>query len=207
MDKTFTHQTNGNALTVHLDPKGPATIGFAAFVAAFMYGFCAWGLYNVMIGPYEHSGILGAAVVGGMVVLFSRIYFFAARALLRKMTHQQTMLVNKATLTLTESDLFSKKTRTFDVNLIKDMGIAAPGNFTEHPLSSGPNDQTGFNAREAMIRSVIVDGTILLKYNEEQIKIGKGIPSWDAEEILMIVGNHIGRRFVEKVDIDFDEDE
>jgi hypothetical protein len=195
---TYTTNLNNGLLTVRINPKSSTTIVLGFIATVGLYVVVIYFIYSLFKSPYVITDTL-RFVIGFVGLLgLSSVYFFAARALLRKMLHEEVLTVTQTDLTLTDKYLFSKKTMMFKLADVEQFILADMEKIDSHPLQNMAGIEIGFRGRDALVQQLTTDGSILLVYKNNRIRFGKNLPSWDVEEIIQIVSDHTGCRFIHK---------
>ena len=194
LEKTYTIEERNSILTIRLNPQKPAAIviGFSAVIAiTVFFALCLFAILTSTKVAFDNFGAILALI---FMLLFAGLCVFAARAFIRRLTQEEELTIDHADLTLTDKYLLGVKKRKFQLVHVKEIFFAGGENFTPHPLDGNYAD-IGFRGREALVQYAIADGNIMLLYGKRQIRFGRNVPSWDAEEIVAAIEKYTGQKF------------
>lgn len=193
MKKTYSIEERNSILSIRLNPRQPVAvvIGFAAAaIIAVFFVFCIFTILSSSRNIFDNIGSVAAMVV---LLLLGGLCLLASRAFIRRLTQEEILSIDPNTLTLTDKYLLGAKSKKFAMEHVKEIFFAGAENFTSHPLDGNYAD-IGFRGREAMVQYAIADGNIMLVYGKRNIRFGRNVPSWDAEEIVAAIEKYCGRR-------------
>jgi hypothetical protein len=198
MKKSFSIQEDNN-LTVRLSPGKPVVITIGLTVIAGFYVFIASMLFAIPDWSRISSPDFGFVLGGTALLLYSMLYFLVARAFIRRLTRQEIIKVNATSLIITDKYMFGESSKSYDLQHVSRIFFAGTENFTKHPLD-GNHADIGFRGMEGMVQYQITDGNIMVLYGKRQIRFGRNIPSWDAEEIIDAISKYTGKDFTPRIE-------
>jgi hypothetical protein len=130
------------------------------------------------------------------------IPFVFAYYLLKQLFYSETIRASNSQIEIIRQYIFSQK--KIDVPLVDVTGITLAENNlpkTEHPLAKNTGDVFGFGANESAIAYINDEGKIAIVCGIDQpIICGKGLPFWDAEEVIKELGVFCDKPFYESDD-------
>ena len=124
--------------------------------------------------------------MGFMAILFasfSVLGVYSGFRYLSRAFHRELIEVTNDKLTVTDKYLFRSYVSVFKISDIQTLNVAGRNNFTSHPLEGKSLDYTGFGVSEKELQYIVEDGVIEIADKNKTKRVGKNLPSWDAEEI------------------------
>lgn len=195
--KTYKIETDASGLHIALRPNRSWAIKFGLGVYAFISLAVGVGIISMLLrtGDPSFSGIYIFLLASLVLIIYAVVMLLLARSYLRKLTEQELLRITDTDITITLSSLFGKKDKVFPLARVKEIGVADDENFTPHPLEDN-NAAIQLMVNERLIRYQITDGNMYISDGKEQVRFGKEIPSWDAEEIVEKIEQYTGRTFM-----------
>ncbi|MBS1595226.1 MAG: hypothetical protein JST90_12995 [Bacteroidetes bacterium] len=195
IEKTYKIDTDASGLHIALRPNRSWAIKFGLTVYTLVYigaGIMLLSLFSV--ADLSFRMLPGLLVPLLAVLAFVALYFLIAKSFISKLTENEEIAIDDKHLTISLRSLFGVKKKVFNLSQVKEIGVAGDENFTQHPLEDN-NAAIGFMVNERLIRYQITDGNMYISDGKEQVRFGKEIPSWDAEEIVEKIEQYTGRTF------------
>jgi hypothetical protein len=127
------------------------------------------------------------------------VFFVAAYRYLNRVLEREEILVKSLQLIITDIGFLKRKVRVFEIAKVADFHHLAAPKYTDHPLNGKSFDYLGFQTRDKEIQAINNDGRISFFYEGRNILFGKGITTWEAEEIGKVIYE------ITKNDIRFDD--
>jgi hypothetical protein len=197
MEKSFIIKTEDNILSIELNPRKPIIVTIGMTVLVVLYVFIAITISLIPDRSRLSSPDFGYVLGLAGLFIYSALYFLVARAFIRRLTQQEIITVNHSQLIITDRYLLGKTVRKYDLQHVTEIFFAGRENFTKHPLEGNYAD-IGFRGMEGVVQYQITDGNMLMTYGKRQIRFGRNIPSWDAEEIVEIIMKYTGKSLTPK---------
>jgi hypothetical protein len=134
------------------------------------------------------------------LLLFLSALIMLTRMLLKRGTESEQLFIDKEILALTTAHIFSRKTKTYPLDNIYKLRFLDEAKYTDHQLKGESFDYLGFQGREKMIQHLNSDGRIAFDYEGRVVCFGKGLFSWDFNELVVTLFETSGRdlRYQEK---------
>src|SRR5262245_15114308 len=155
MEENIRYETDGQTLKIVIPANQKAIVKFGFGLQGIM--LLSGGVALLVVG----LNAIGDSVVSVLVLLLLFVcYYLLARSFLRKIFSVEIIEVTKKELTITESFLLSRKTRTYPISDIAHFTFAGKQDFTPHPLEIKSVDATGWGVSETEIQTLIEDGSI-----------------------------------------------
>lgn len=196
IEKTYRVETGPEGLHITLRPNRPLALKFGLGVYALVYLTVGLMLVNMIrMGNPSYSGICVFTIAILVLLGAAAVPFLIARSFVRRLTEQESMKVTATQIIITLSSLFGSKDKVFPIDRVKEIGVAGEEDFTPHPLEDN-NAAVQLMINERLIRYQITDGNMYISDGKTQVRFGKEIPSWDAEEIVTAIEQYTGRTFL-----------
>lgn len=173
------------------DTKTVIRIGFAFtgfLLLVGVLGFC-FIIFSII------SDITVKAVV---VIVACILFFYVARKYFQNVFYKEQISIDGDKLIITYKSWSFEKVYEFNLADIKYFGFVGMREYTEHPMNSSTVDFTGLGTGERELQFLIDDGTIEIETEDEVLRFGKNISSWNAEEVIEKIETHLGRKFINK---------
>jgi hypothetical protein len=154
--------------------------------------FTAVGIFFIYMPMQGNSLTIGLFT---FIVIVSGIYLFGAYRFINKALKSEKLILNKETLTICRSELFSSKKVLYEINKISNFRHLDKPQVTKHPLAGNTFDYLGFQTGQEVINEVHGDNRLAFDYNNKTIKFGENIYSWDFEELEATFNQITGRGF------------
>ena len=203
MEKSYTIRREGQQLLIDIRARKRFIIVMGLSVFALVYFLAASVMFVMLSAAMANADMTQyfayIALGGGLIYTF--LYVMLARSFIRRLTQHELITVSPTTLSLTDEYIFGRSKRSYKLEHIKTIFFAGAENFTAHPLDGNYGD-LGFRGMEALVQYQISDGSMMMMYGSRQIRFGRNVPSWDAEEIVQAIGEHIGRSLIPKANIE-----
>jgi hypothetical protein len=107
---------------------------------------------------------------------------------------KEYLIVTKNGLTVFQKNLSGVKKYPVELSEIIYFGFSNQ-QYTKHVMHNPIVDFTGLATQEKEMQYIIDEGNIKIETENEIIKFGKNVPSWDVEELVTEVENFTGRKF------------
>jgi hypothetical protein len=153
----------------------------------------------IYIGLRDISEITFFAVIllGGGI-----LFLFVGKKYLDNVYYKEQITLRPTTLTISIKKIGSLKEYNIDVTEIQYFGFVGDHEYTEHPMDNNVVDFTGLATTERELQFVISNGNIEIESEDEILRFGKNVPSWDAEEIVSKVERYYSLKFKTKYPTD-----
>ncbi len=119
---------------------------------------------------------------------FIALYLLYAYRFLRRATSRERLILTPERLQLEHRSLFGRRLRSYEVARIANWQYHGPVSSPEHPLATQHFDYLGFETTRKVIDRLHEEGNFSFDYDGKRISFGKGLYSWDAEEVARYVG-------------------
>jgi hypothetical protein len=130
-----------------------------------------------------------------LFALFAAFYCIAAYRFINKALMSETLMIDHSNLQLINSGFFSKKIRSYNPLLIRQLFYLERKELTRHPLAGESFDYLGFQTQQQMINELHGDNKVSFDYEGKTVSFGENIYSWDFEEIEKIFKEYTGAEF------------
>lgn len=124
----------------------------------------------------------------------SLLYLLAAYRLLSRLFYSEKLLLNRHTMDIVTRTPFSYKSKSFEWRHMGPLHYVGLDKKTDHPLMGKCYDYFGFETREKLIHRLHNEGNLYFNYGGFPVRFGKGVYSWDAEEIVNMMQIFIGQQ-------------
>jgi hypothetical protein len=168
-------------------------------ILGFVVFFLVLGISYILIEGldfYQYDGPLFSKVVIFACMLTTLAVTYQ---LLKQLFYSETIKASFSQIEIIKQNIFSKE--IIVLPLIDVSGITLiddAQNKTEHPLAKNTGDVLGFGANETAIAHLNSNGKIAILFGlDTPIICGKGLPSWDAEEVIKELGVFCEKPFYE----------
>jgi hypothetical protein len=188
MAKKYTLYKNANVLEITMGKIWTQSqrIGIVAFVLFFLLVAISYLMIEGM-DSFEFDGsLIGKVVILCCVVITLGVTY----QLLKQLFYSETIKASLSHIEILKQNIFLKT--SIVLPLIDITGITLVDdaqNKTEHPLAKNTGDVFGFGANEAAIAHINNEGKIAIVCGiDTPIICGKGLPSWEAAEVIKELG-------------------
>ena len=174
------YKTKDKLIITILPIMKPIIVFGIIFQGIIVIGLSAFFII-IILQSLNQSGFWSIAPIS---IIVSVLYFFVGRAYLNRVFYKQTIEVSKDVFKIIDQYIIYSKDKEYSVNKIEHLHYVGREKFTPHPLANKTLDPTGLSVTENEVQYLIEDGTIEFTYDGSQVRFGKNIPSWDAEEVI-----------------------
>lgn len=126
----------------------------------------------------------------------SLLYIIASYRLLSRMFYREKILLSVHSLDIIQRTPFMIKSNRYEWDMMGPLHYVGKPKKTDHPLRGYVYDYFGFETQERLIHNLYTEGNLYFNYGGFAVKFGKGVYSWNAEEIVNIMKLFIGDRIV-----------
>jgi hypothetical protein len=173
-------------------PQRFGIIGLVCFFLALGVSYVF--LFDFQTLLYGQGLMFKIMLLAGILIPFVFAYY-----LLRQLFFSETIKASHSQIEIIRQYILSQK--VIDVPLVDVTGITLVENNqpkTEHPMAKNTGDVFGFGANESAIEFINHEGQVAIVCGIDQpIICGKGLPSWDAEEVIKELGVFCEKPFYE----------
>ncbi len=124
------------------------------------------------------------------LILFQ--YFLVTRTYMKNVFMVETLLMYGDRVEIFRKIFKKKKIKTIPLNQHTKIISGVKDDFAIHPLTGKTFDYYGFAVAQNEINYLIADGSMMLTSENESVRFGKNIPSWDAKEIIEAMEKYSG---------------
>lgn len=125
--------------------------------------------------------------LGSVVMYILASYRFISRIFLR-----EKLLLQKEGVNIIYNTPFMVRSSLYMWGAMGPLHYAGKEKKTDHPLKGHSFDYLGFETQEHLIQSLHHDGNLYFNYEGFPIRFGKGVYSWDAEELVNMMKLYAG---------------
>ncbi len=124
------------------------------------------------------------------------IYLFASYRFLSRMFTKEKLLLKPHYLQIINRSPFSFKVMEYDWEHIGPLHYVGEKRKTDHPLKGKVFDYFGFDTHEKLIHNLHHEGNLYFNYGGFSVRFGKGVYSWNAEEVVNMMLLYKGDKIV-----------
>ena len=124
------------------------------------------------------------------------IYLFASYRFISRMFTTEKLLLKPNYLQIITRSPFSYKVNEYDWEYIGPLHYVGEQRKTDHPLRSGVYDLFGFDGHEKLMQNLHKQGNLFFNYGGFSVRFGKGVYSWNAEEVVNMMRLYKGDKIV-----------
>lgn len=131
------------------------------------------------------------------IICFAAFVFFVLLAVkfLEQVFYSEFLLLDQAGITVVLKTFLREKQTYFQLSSITRLGFAGQVAYTHNAMHNPVFDITGLEASEKELQYVIDDGTLTIESAEKNLRFGKNMNSWDAEDIINQIEKYFGQSF------------
>jgi hypothetical protein len=112
------------------------------------------------------------------------LYILAGARFLSRIFYREQLLLDPDFLVIVSATPFQRKIRSYEWKKTGRLHYTGKISKTDHPLKGNSFDYFGFETQEYLIQSLHREGNIFFDYEGIRVHFGKGIRSWDAEDMV-----------------------
>lgn len=121
------------------------------------------------------------------------LYLLAAFRFSSNLSFREQLLLTDQYFIIIHRKLFQKKVQRFYWKDISPLRYAGQAPKTSHPLKGAHYDFWGFDSHENLVQSLHQEGNICFRYGREEIRFGRNVYSWHAEELVRMMQLYAGK--------------
>lgn len=126
----------------------------------------------------------------------SLLYMLAAYRLLSRVFFTEKLLLRPNTLDIITRTPFSYRSKSFEWAHMGPLHYVGQGKKTDHPLNGKCYDYFGFETQEKLIHKLHNEGNLYFNYGGFSVRFGKGVYSWNAEEVVNMMKLYVGNKLL-----------
>lgn len=120
------------------------------------------------------------------------LYLVAAYRFASRMFFSETLVVDNKTLTIIQRTPFVQNSHSYAWMDMSAIHYSGKPDKTDHPLKGRCYDYFGFETQEHLIQDLHHNGNMCFYCDGSTVRFGKGVYSWDAEEIVHMMKLYAG---------------
>ncbi len=184
---------SNSPLVIDLKPETKAVIkiGFAFMGFLIMLGVAAFLFMALTI--ITDITVLAVFLIGAAI-----LFFYISKKYFRNVFYKEQIIVEGDKLIVSNKSWGTEKVYEFSINDINFFGHVGMREYTEHPMNNNVVDFTGLGTGERELQYLIDDGTIEISTEDEVLRFGKNMSSWDTEEVIAKIEKYTNRKFTNK---------
>lgn len=124
------------------------------------------------------------------------LYLLASYRLLSRVFFSEKLLLRPNTLDIITRTPFVYKSRSYEWANMGPLHYVGQGKKTDHPLAGKCYDYFGFETREKLIHKLHNEGNMFFNYGGFSVRFGKGVYSWNGEEIVNMMKLYVGNKLL-----------
>lgn len=124
------------------------------------------------------------------------LYILAAYRFLSRVFFTERLLLRPERLEIITRTPFSFRSSGYEWQYMGPMHYTGQEKKTEHPLTGQCYDYFGFETQEKLIHKLHNEGNLFFNYGGFPVRFGKGLYSWDAEDVVNMMQLFIGNKLV-----------
>lgn len=124
----------------------------------------------------------------------SLLYLLASYRLFSRLFFTEKLLLRPDMLEIITRTPFSYKARSFEWEYMGPLHYVGQEQKTDHPLIGKCYDYFGFETQEKLIHKLHTEGNMYFNYGGFPVRFGKGVYSWNAEEIVNMMQLYVGKK-------------
>jgi hypothetical protein len=134
-----------------------------------------------------------------LLVISGAVFFsFISKKYFERIFSSEKIIVTYSTLTVIHKTLSKEIKNEFPLRDVLYLGFAGNTLYTENNMGNSVIDFTGLATVEKEVQFLIDEGTIELETEHQVFRFGKNMASWDTEELIKKIEDHLGRKFINK---------
>jgi hypothetical protein len=190
MGQPITYHWGENHLSVDLGNRIQSRVR-VLFTIELIVAFGAATLF--LLKPLPGNDLwLHAAIAFSAAAL----YALAAYRFLQRMFYRERVVVDATHLTIMQRSFFNQKIRSYDRRNMGPLHYVGRDQKTDHPLKGRHFDYFGFETHERLVQNLHQDGSLYFNYGGFPVRFGRGLFSWDAEELVRMLQLYCGNSLV-----------
>ena len=184
---------SNSPLFIDLKPETKAVIkiGFAFMGFLIMLGVAAFLFMALTI--ITDITVLAVFLIGAAI-----LFFYISKKYFQNVFYKEKIIVEGDKLIVSNKSWGTEKVYEFNINDINFFGHVGMREYTEHPMNNNVVDFTGLGTGERELQYLIDDGTIEIETEDEVLRFGKNMSSWDTEEVIAKIEKYTNRKFTNK---------
>lgn len=139
--------------------------------------------------PLFSNALSTATAIGAMI-----LYSVAAYRFMSRMFYREKILLSHQALDIIQRTPFMIKSNRYEWNMMGPLHYVGKSKKTDHHLKGYSYDYFGFETQEKLLHNLYTEGNISFIYEGFPVKFGKGVYSWNAEDIVNIMKLYVGER-------------
>lgn len=184
---------SNSPLIIDLKPETKAVIkiGFAFMGFLIMLGVATFLFLALTI--ITDITVLAVFLMGAAI-----LFFYISKKYFQNVFYKEQIIVEGDKLIVSNKSWGTEKVYEFNINDIHFFGHVGMREYTEHPMNNNVVDFTGLGTGERELQYLIDDGTIEIETEDEVLRFGKNMSSWDTEEVIDKIEKYSNRKFANK---------
>lgn len=186
MSKKITYHWGDETLLIKLGSRIQPRVKFL-FWAEFIFTSITATVF--LLGAIPHTGDwLNVLISIGAAAL----YVLAAYRFINRLFLSEELLLEKEGLSVIHKTPFAVKSSMYEWSSMGPLHYAGKEKKTDHPLKGQSFDYLGFETQEYLIQSLHHEGNLYFNYEGYPVRFGKGVYSWNAEELVNMMKLYTG---------------
>jgi len=124
------------------------------------------------------------------------MYMLAAYRFFSRVFYSEKLLLHPDVFEIITRTPFSYKARSYEWQYMGPLHYVGQEQKTDHPLKGKCYDYFGFETQEKLIHKLHNEGNMYFNYGGFPVRFGKGVYSWNAEEIVNMMKLYVGKRLL-----------
>jgi hypothetical protein len=153
--------------------------------------FSSQFIINAMLGEMDPIKM----AIGLFVLMYFIMIFLIGRNILISGLNKERIEITQNTFSIINQSFIKKEQQDYDIEKINKLQHFGYKKLSVHPIGDPSTDFTGIVEREKMIAVINDFGNISFKYDDNLVRFGKDIPSWDTaivfKELKEFLNNNI----------------
>lgn len=172
----FTSTENGCEITISNKLRsGVRILFYIQFIVCLVFG----ALFFAMMFQSLDAPVLLSLFTAGAAV----VYVLAAYRYIERVREKEIIHITPESISISKKKILGKETSIYEMKHIRNLRYELPPVYTDHPLKGESFDYLGFQTRDKEIQQLHDEGRLTFFYDGQEVRFGKMLASWDAEEI------------------------
>lgn len=190
MSKKITYSWGEDNLLINLGSRVLPRIRIL-FWAEFIFTTGWATIFFMRSFPLSESLINSLSCLGASI-----LYLIASYRFISRMFRKEKLMLRHDRLVIVERTPFRQKARSFEWRFMGPLHYVGIDKKTDHPLKGQCYDYFGFETQEHLIQNLHNEGNLYFNYGGFSVRFGKGVYSWDAEEVVNMMKLFMGTRLI-----------
>lgn len=139
-----------------------------------------------------------SSIIGMICFAIALFFYFVARKYFDNVFLKEQISIDGNSLIVLITKGGNEKKYVFELDDIKYLGHVGGVEYTEHPMNNRIVDFTGLGTTERELQYLIDDGTIEITTEEESLRFGKNMTSWETDDVIEQLEAITKRKFSSK---------